>query len=92
MAVLLAALKGAIRGSGPSRMGEIFDKYFDGGAQRAGTAISPWLTQRSEVRQQLTAADTATKISDSVEAYFLLKLSGLTKPQRSQVLASCGNT
>ncbi len=43
------------------------------------------------MRQQLIAADTTTKISDNVEAYFLLKLSGLSKSQRSQVLASCAN-
>ena len=47
---------------------------------------------RSEVRQQLMLADPKTVVSDNVEAYFLLKLSSLSKAQRSQVLASIGNT
>ncbi len=50
VSMLVAALKSAIRGSGPTRVGEIFDKYFDGGARRPGMSMSTWLTQRSEVR------------------------------------------
>ena len=89
--LLITALKVCIQGAGPTRVGEIFDKYFDGGARRGGTSIGSWLTMRSEVRQQLMLADPKTVISDNVEAYFLLKLSNLTKGQRSQVLASIGN-
>ena len=47
---------------------------------------------RSEVRQQLMLADPKTVVSDNVEAYFLLKLSNLSKARRSQVLASISNT
>jgi hypothetical protein len=89
VSVLVAALRCTIRGSGPTQVCESFDKYFDGGARRPGMSISTWLTQWSEVQNQLTTSDTTTKINDNVEAYFLLNLSGLSKPQRSQVLASC---
>ncbi len=37
--LLSAAVKSAIRGSGPTRVGEIFDKYVDDDARRPGTAI-----------------------------------------------------
>ena len=37
-------------------------------------------------------ADPKTGMSVNVEAYFLLKLSNLSKAQRSQVLASIGNS
>ncbi len=85
--LLIAALKTAIRGSESTRVGEIFEKYFDGGPRRLGTAISVWLRGTGEVRQQLLAADTGTKVSD----YLLLKLSALSKPHKYQVLASCGD-
>ena len=90
--MMIAALKSCIRGVGPTRVGEIFDRYFDGGARKSGVSIGPNLTMRSEVRQQLMLADPKTVVSDNVEAYFLLKLSNLSKAQRSQVLASIGNT
>ena len=38
--LLIGALKNAIRGVGPTLVGEIFDRYFDGGTRRPGTAIS----------------------------------------------------
>ncbi len=47
---------------------------------------------RSEARQQLMLANPQTVVSDNVEAYLLLKLSNFNKAQRSQVLASIGNT
>ena len=90
--LLKDALKAQIRGTGPNRVGEIFDMYFESGNRRPTEAVNPWLTKRSETRQQLLAADPSTTLSENIEAYFLLKLSGLTKAQRSQALASCGNT
>ena len=55
--MMIAALKSCIRGVGPTRVGEIFDRYFDGGARKSGVSIGAWLTMRSEVRQQLMLAD-----------------------------------
>ncbi len=48
--LLITALKTCIQGVGPTRVGEIFGKHFDGGVRRAGTSIGSWLTMRSEVR------------------------------------------
>ncbi len=50
--MLIQALKSTIRGVGPTSVGDIFDRYFDGGARKLGANFSAWLTQRSEVRQQ----------------------------------------
>ncbi len=67
---LLEAIKGALQRVGPTCIGEIFDKYYDGGRRKNGMGIDAWLTARSEVRQQLFGAGTTTKIIDNVEAYF----------------------
>ena len=66
--MLIAALKSCIRGVGPTRLGEIFDRYFDGGERKSGVSIGAWLTIRSEVRQQLMLADPKTVVSDNAEA------------------------
>ena len=60
------------------RVGEIFDRYFDGGARKSGVSIGAWLTMRSEVRQQLMLADPKTVVSDNDEAYFLLDRAATT--------------
>ncbi len=85
----LKSLKDAVRGTGPNRVGEIFDKYFDGGSRCLGTGINAWLTQRSEARQQLLGADPTTKISDTVEAYFPLKRDAATPMTRGSWARRC---
>ncbi|CAK0912213.1 unnamed protein product, partial [Prorocentrum cordatum] len=81
---LVTALKEAIEGIVPNRVGEIFDKYFDSSSRRSAESVGSLLTKRSEVRQQFLGADKSTKLSENIEVYFLLKLSGLSKAQHSQ--------
>ena len=89
--LLIGVLREALQSAAPTRIGEIFDAYFDGGVRRVGESIAAWLNRRNELKQQLTGADPATSISENVEAFFLLRLSNLSKSQRAQVLASCSN-
>ncbi|CAK0893465.1 unnamed protein product, partial [Prorocentrum cordatum] len=88
---LVSALKAAIQGIEPNRADELLDRYFDNSSRRSAESVSSCLTKRSEVGQQLLGADRLTQSSDNIEAYLLLKLSSLSKAQRSQALASCGN-
>ena len=87
--LILEALKEAIRGDGPNRIGELFDTYFDSGQRKTSEAMSTWLVRRAEARQQLLAADPSTTISDNVEAFFLAEVVG-TVPTATIAVARVG--
>ncbi|CAK0856476.1 unnamed protein product, partial [Prorocentrum cordatum] len=88
---IVMALKAAIQGIGPNRVGKLFDRYFDSSSRRSAEAVGSWLTKQSKIQQEFLGADRTTQSSDDIEAFFLLKLSGLTKAHRSKLPASCGN-
>ena len=89
---LLQVIAAGVRPAGPTRTGELFKEYFkEPGRRRPAESMNNWLIRRAAVLQDLLAADSTTKFSDNLEAFFLLEQCGLGLRERGQLLASTSN-
>jgi hypothetical protein len=77
----------------PIRVAETFEQvFYDRTFRRASTeSMAAYIVRRKREFDKLKEISDKTEISDDIKAHLLLKFSGLSTQQRSQVVASCAN-
>eukprot|EP00971_Amphidinium_carterae_P166254 3295343-Amphidinium_carterae.1 len=91
--LLLRTLEAAIAKERPLRIQERFEKvFFSQTAYRSsGESMAAFIVRRKREMKELTDISPQTTVSADVQAQLLLRFSGLSASQRSQVIAAAGN-
>ena len=90
---LIEYVRAALQQETPIRVAETFEQvFYDRTVWRANTeSMAAYIVRRKREFDKLKEISNTTEISDDIKAHLLLKFSGLTTQQRSQIVASCAN-
>jgi hypothetical protein len=91
--VLIEYVRQALQQETPIRVTETFELVFhDKTVWRANSeSMAAYIVRRKREFDKLKELSSHTEVSDDIKSHLLLKFSGLSPPQRSQVVASCNN-
>ena len=90
---LIEAVRVAIQQEKPVRVSETFESvFYDKAVWRSPKeTMAAYIVRRKRDFDKLKDLSQTTNISDDIKVHLLLKFSGLSATQRSQVVASCNN-
>jgi hypothetical protein len=90
---LIEYVRAALQQETPIRVAETFELvFYDRTVWRLGNeSMAAYIVRRKREFDRLKELSAQTEVSDDIKAHLLLKFSGLSSQQRSQVVASCAN-
>ena len=91
--LLLQTLEQTIAKEKPVRASELFERvlYSRGAHRKRGEAMHVYVMRRRRELEELTKLSSQTSISEDIQAYLLLRFSGLSMQQRAQVISAANN-
>ncbi len=86
-------VRAALQQETPIRAAETFELvFYDRTVWRLGNeSMAAYIVRRKREFDKLKELSAQTEVSADIKAHLLLKLSGLSSQQRSQVVANCAN-
>ena len=91
---LIEYVRSSLQQEAPIRVAETFElAFYDKSVWRSSSeSMAAYIVRRHREFDKLKELSNHTEVSDDIKAHLLLKFSGLSMQQRSQVVASCNNS